>query len=127
MREETNPVQIILLLKLFLNLLVNTQAKNKWVTFPGGSARIGVDQAQGFMEMSDRLAGILDLFIHRVLEIAMQALDLLGLLLQVRSQTDQLVDDFAFNLGGLVGFQIALTMEVTDDLIGIGQTPRFEE
>lgn len=79
------------------------------------------------MQVPDRLAGAVDFLLHSILKITGETLDFLDLLMQVVAEAHQLVDNFAFNLGGFVRFEIALSMEVAEDLGRIGDTARFEE
>lgn len=79
------------------------------------------------MQLANRLARALYFFVDRVPEIALQALDFFGLLLQVVSKAHELVNDFALYLGSLVRFQVALAVEISQNVRCIGETTGFEK
>lgn len=108
-------MQIVFLLDLLLDLPVNSQPHNKRIASPGCRRRVGVDKTQSFVQMADRLAGTLDFLVHCIFKITRQALDLLGLLLQIVPEPHKLVDHLVLHLGSLVCFQIALAMEIPEN------------
>lgn len=120
-------MQIILLFDLFVNLLLHRQPDNERIASSGGRGRIGIDKTQGFVQVADHFASVLDFPAHGVLEITPQVLDLLGLLLQIVAETHELVDEFAFHLSGLVRFDVTLSMEVAKNLGRIAETAGLEE
>lgn len=120
-------MQIILLLDLLLNLPVDIQTNDKRIASPGRRSGVAVDNIQGIVQVPDRLAGAVDFLLHSILKITSKTLDFFDFLMQIVAEAHQLVDNFAFNLGGFVRLEIALSMEVAEDLGRIGDTARFEE
>lgn len=120
-------MQIILLFDLFVNLLLHGQPDNERIASSGGRGRIGIDKTQGFVQVADHFASILDFPVHGVLEITPEVLDLLGLFLQIVAEAHELVDEFTFHLSGLVRFDVTLSMEVAKNLGRITESAGFEE
>lgn len=120
-------MQIVLFLDLLLKLSLHVQAHDERIALTRCRGGVGVNQAKSLVQVPHGFARAIDFLLDGILEIARQALDLLGLLLQVTSETSQLTDHLHLHLYRLVCLGITLSMEISEDLCRIGETSRLKE
>jgi hypothetical protein len=123
----TNPMQVVLLLNLFLDLFLHVQAQDEWITFARCRRGIGIDKPKSLMQVSYRSARAVDLLVDSILEIARKTLDLLSLLLEIAAEASQLADDLDLHFNSFIGLGVTLSVEILEDLRRIGQTTRLKQ
>lgn len=109
-------VEVVLLVKLALNLALDGQAQKERILLASGRRRVDVALPEHTLECLHSLAGGIHLLLNRVLKVAGQVLDLLDLLLQVASEPGQCKNDVFLNLLCLVRFKNSIFVVASQDL-----------
>lgn len=120
-------MEVVLLVNLPLDLALDAQTDNIWVSLACYSCRVGIDQCERLLKHCDALSCVLLFLFDVVLEVARERLDLLYLLCKICAQAAQLVDHVGLDIASLVSLDNCLLVKVAENAVRIIEAPFGEE
>lgn len=120
-------MQVIFLVDLPFHLPLNAQSDNVRIALSDRCVRVRVDQPQCFLQIPNRLAGAFGLFLHRILEVPREPLDLLTLLVEVAPQACELDDHIVLDVSSFIALGEGLFMVVAKDVHGVADASLGEK
>jgi hypothetical protein len=121
----TYAVQVVLLVDLLLDSSVDSESDDVGITLAAGIRNAGIFQC--ILQLLHLLSRDVLLFLHRVLEVTAQTLNLLDLLAEITAQAGQCADDVILNVPRFVGLGDGALVVVFEDTRRLAETVPVHE